>query len=157
MLSLWAPMATGPLTSKRQSRKPAWLKAPFPGQDSSYLETPRLRELCAEMCEPLPELVVPGPRPAAYEFALGRPGAFTGVVCVSEGSPFRPLAAAAMRPGCCQRGKLSRYRVLGLDYAVGSSENFTCGKTGGRGNGRSCRRCPEVEKLASGVKITSIS
>jgi len=29
----------------------------LPGQVSSYLETPRLRELCAEMREPIPDLI----------------------------------------------------------------------------------------------------
>ena len=31
----------------------------LPGQDSSYLVTPRLRELCGEMREPLADLVAP--------------------------------------------------------------------------------------------------
>jgi hypothetical protein len=29
----------------------------LPGQVSSYLKTPRLQELCAEMQEPIPELI----------------------------------------------------------------------------------------------------
>jgi hypothetical protein len=31
----------------------------LPGQVSSYLKTPRLRELCAAMQEPIPDLIAP--------------------------------------------------------------------------------------------------
>lgn len=33
----------------------------LPGQVSSYLKTPRLQELCAEMQEPIPELIAASP------------------------------------------------------------------------------------------------